>query len=221
MYAHGNEPCHHFAYLYNYAGQPWKTQALVRQIADTLYNNTSAGICGNDDCGQTSAWFVFTALGFYPVDPADGVYVIGSPLADRATLTLDPGHYKGGKFTVVAKGNSPRNMYIQSATLNGRPYTRSWITHNQIVAGGTLELQMGRTPTRAGAPPVRIGPAPLASRNGWRDVTAIQEAEDRCLACAGFRGPNWCRSLLRRWHLVGPVIHGEVFRIHVSTLDIS
>jgi len=146
LYAHGNEPCHHVSYLYNYAGQAWKTQALVRQIADTLYNNTCAGICGNDDCGQTSAWFVFTALGFYPVDPADGVYVIGSPLADRATLTLDPAYYKGGKFTVVAKGNSPRNLYIQSATLNGRPYTRSWITHNQIVAGGTLELQMGPNP---------------------------------------------------------------------------
>ena len=149
MYAHGNEPCHHVAYLYNYAGQAWKTQALVRQIADTLYNNTCAGICGNDDCGQTSAWFVFTALGFYPVDPADGVYVIGSPLADRATLTLDPGYYKGGKFTVVAKDNAPRNVYIQSATLNGRPYTRSWITHNQIVAGGMLELQMGPNPNKS------------------------------------------------------------------------
>ena len=149
MYAHGNEPCHHVAYLYNYAGQAWKTQSLVRQVADTLYNNTSAGICGNDDCGQTSAWFVFTALGFYPVDPADGVYVIGSPLVDRATLTLDPGYYKGGKFTVVARDNSPRNVYIQSATLNGRPYTRSWITHSQIVAGGTLELQMGPNPNKS------------------------------------------------------------------------
>jgi predicted alpha-1,2-mannosidase len=148
MYAHGNEPCHHVAYLYNYAGAAWKTQALARQIADTLYNNTSAGICGNDDCGQTSAWFVFTALGFYPVDPADGVYVIGSPLADRATLMLDPAYYKGGKFTVIANGNSPRNVYIQSATLNGRPYTRSFITHNQIVAGGTLELHMGPNPNK-------------------------------------------------------------------------
>ena len=149
LYAHGNEPCHHVAYLYNYAGQAWKTQALVRQVADALYNNTCAGICGNDDCGQTSAWFVFTALGFYPVDPADGVYVIGSPVADRATLTLDPACYKGGKFTVVAKDNSPRNVYIQSATLNGQPYTRSWITHNQIVSGGTLELQMGPNPNKS------------------------------------------------------------------------
>ena len=149
MYAHGNEPCHHVAYLYNYAGQAWKTQALVRQIADTLYNNTCAGICGNDDCGQTSAWFVFTALGFYPVDPADGVYVIGSPVADKVTLTLDSSFYKGGTFTVVARDNSPRNVYIQSATLNGQPYTRSWITHNQIVAGGTLELQMGPIPNKS------------------------------------------------------------------------
>ncbi|MGC8638676.1 MAG: GH92 family glycosyl hydrolase [Isosphaeraceae bacterium] len=146
MYAHGNEPCHHVAYLYNYAGAAWKTQALVRQIADTLYNNTSSGVCGNDDCGQTSAWYVFTALGFYPVDPADGVYVIGSPVVDRGTLNLDSSHYGGGTFTVVAKNNSPRNVYIQSATLNGKPYTRSWITHKQIVAGGTLELQMGPKP---------------------------------------------------------------------------
>ncbi len=119
MYAHGNEPCHHVAYLYNYAGQAWKTQARTRKVATALYNNTNGGICGNDDCGQTSAWYVFTALGFYPVDPASNVYVIASPLVDRITLNLDPQFYKGGKFTVVAKDNSVKNVYIQSATLNG------------------------------------------------------------------------------------------------------
>ena len=162
MYAHGNEPCHHYAYLYNYAGQPWKTQARIRQICRTLYSNTTAGMCGNDDCGQMSAWYVFSALGFYPVDPCGGVYVIGSPLASRATITLDPRPYKGGKFSVIARDNSPQNIYIQSATLNGKPLTRTWITHDQIVAGGTLELQMGPAPNRSwgAAPTDRPGIAP-------------------------------------------------------------
>ena len=95
MYAHGNEPCHHYAYLYTYAGQPWKTQARIRQICRALYNNTAAGMCGNDDCGQMSAWYVFSALGFYPADPCGGIYVIGSPLGDQARLALDPKHYPG------------------------------------------------------------------------------------------------------------------------------
>ena len=148
MYAHGNEPCHHVAYLYNYAGQPWKTQSRVRQVAK-LYDNTPAGLCGNDDCGQMSAWYIFTVLGFYPVDPSSGVYLIGSPLVDKATLALDSRYYKGGTFTLIAKNNSPQNPYIQSARLNGKPLSRSWITHEEIVAGGTLELTMGPIPNRA------------------------------------------------------------------------
>jgi len=146
MYAHGNEPCHHVAYLYNYAGKPWKTQALARKVANLFYNNTVAGLCGNDDCGQMSAWYVFTALGFYPVDPSSGVYVIGSPLVDEASLALDSRYYKGGRFTVVAENNSPENVYIQSATWNGKPYTHSWITQQQIADGGTLTLKMGPRP---------------------------------------------------------------------------
>ena len=148
MYAHGNEPCHHYAYLYAYAGQPWKTQARIRQVCGTLYNNTNAGMCGNDDCGQMSAWYVFSALGFYPADPCGGVYVLGSPLVDQATINLAPPYYKGGEFTVIARNNSPTNMYIQSATLNGKPLTRTWLTHDQIAAGGTLMLQMGAAPNR-------------------------------------------------------------------------
>jgi predicted alpha-1,2-mannosidase len=146
MYSHGNEPDHHVAYLYNYAGAPWKTEARVRQVANTLYTDKPDGICGNDDCGQTSAWYVFTALGFYPVDPTSGGYVLGSPLLDRVTLKLDPEHYKGGTFTVVAENNSADNMYIQSATLNGKPFTRSWIRQDEIAAGGTLVLTMGPKP---------------------------------------------------------------------------
>lgn len=149
MYAHGNEPCHHVAYLYNYAGQPWKTQARTRQVATMLYTNTPGGLCGNDDCGQTSAWYVFTALGFYPVDPASGVYVLGSPLMDKLTLNLDRKFAKASAFTVVAKNNSPANCYIQSATLNGKPMTRSWISHDDIVTGGKLVLTMGPSPNKS------------------------------------------------------------------------
>jgi len=148
MYSQGNEPDHHVAYLYNYAGQPWKTQTRVRQIANTLYTNTPAGICGNDDCGQISAWYVFTALGFYPVDPVSGVYVLGSPLMDKVSLKLNPHYCKGSSFTVVARHNSPQNPYIQSASLNGRPMTRSWISQDEITAGGKLVLTMGPTPNK-------------------------------------------------------------------------
>jgi predicted alpha-1,2-mannosidase len=148
MYSHGNEPDHHYAYLYNYAGQPWKTQARVRQVATLLYTNTPGGICGNDDCGQMSAWYVFTALGFYPVDPVSGVYVIGSPLFDKITLHLNPKFAKGRTFTVVAKNNSPQNVYIQSVTLNGKPLARSWISNAEIVDGGKLTLVMGPTPNK-------------------------------------------------------------------------
>ncbi len=148
MYSHGNEPDQQSPYLYNYAGQPWKTQARVRQVANTLYTNTPGGICGNDDCGQTSAWYVFSALGFYPVDPASGVYLLGSPFLDEVTLKLNSQFAKGRTFTVVAKNNSPQNCYIQSATLNGQPFARSWITHQQITAGGKLVLTMGPTPDK-------------------------------------------------------------------------
>jgi putative alpha-1,2-mannosidase len=148
MYSQGNEPDHHVAYLYNYAGQPWKTQTRVRQLANTLYTNTPAGICGNDDCGQMSAWYVFTTLGFYPVDPASGIYVLGSPLVDEATLKLDPKFYHGRTFTVIAKNNSTAHPYIQSATLNGQPLTRSWISQAEIAAGGKLVLTMGPVPNK-------------------------------------------------------------------------
>jgi predicted alpha-1,2-mannosidase len=148
MYSHGNEPDHQVAYLYDYAGQPWKSQAHVRQIASTLCSNTSGGICGNDDCGQISAWYVFSALGFYPVDPASGNYILGSPFFDKVTLKLDPVFANGHFSTVIANNNSAKNPYIQSATLNGKPLTRSWISHDEITAGGKLVLTMGPTPNK-------------------------------------------------------------------------
>lgn len=149
QYSQGDEQCHHVAYLYDYAGAPWKTQQRVRQIMALFYNDTPAGQCGNDDCGQMSAWYVFSALGLYPVNPDDGVYALGSPLVSKATIHLSQHHYGGHSFTVIATNNSAQNIYIQSATLNGKPLTRPWITQAEIAAGGTLRLHMGPQPNTA------------------------------------------------------------------------
>ena len=149
QYAHGNEPCHHVAYLYANAGAQWRAAERVRQICDLFYRATADGQCGNIDCGQMSAWYVFSAIGLYPTNPASGVYVIGSPLVDKATIPLDPKFYKGGTFTITAENNSAKNMYVQSATLNGKPLARTWITHKELTAGGALVLRMGPTPNKS------------------------------------------------------------------------
>jgi predicted alpha-1,2-mannosidase len=157
QYAHGNEPDQQAPYLYALAGAQYKTAARVRQVQLTQYDNTQDGLCGNDDCGQISAWYVWSALGFYPVNPSSGVYVIGSPLVRKAVLHLDPKYYKGGTFTVMVHDKSAyaradrMNNYIQSATLNGQPLNRPWITHDEIVNGGTLDLEMGLLPNKAWA----------------------------------------------------------------------
>jgi predicted alpha-1,2-mannosidase len=146
QYCHGNEPCHHMAYLYACANQPWKTQQRVRQVMAALYDNTRDGLPGNDDCGQISAWYVWSAMGLYPVDPASGQYIIGSPVLDSATIHLDPKYATGKTFTVTARNNSPNNIYILSATLNGKPLLRNYITHEELTAGGELVLEMGVAP---------------------------------------------------------------------------
>jgi predicted alpha-1,2-mannosidase len=146
QYAQGDEQCHHIAYLYNYAGQPYKTQKWVREIMRSQYQDTPAGECGNVDCGQMSAWYVFSALGFYPVNPAAGVYAIGSPAVSKSVLHLDGKKYGGREFTVIAQNNSPKNVYIQSATWNGKPFGRTWITHRELTGGGVLRLVMGPKP---------------------------------------------------------------------------
>ena len=143
QYAHGNEPSHHVAYLYNFAGQPWKTQKYVSHILNTLYNNTSSGYAGNDDCGQMSAWYVFSAMGFYPVNPADGRYIIGSPLLDECTLKL-----AGNKeFRIRTIRKSPEDIYIQSVTLDGKKHKDFFITHQDIMNGGTMVFKMGKKPS--------------------------------------------------------------------------
>ncbi len=146
-YAHGNEPSHHIAYLYDYAGQPWKTQARLRQIMSTQYAPTPTGLAGNDDCGQMSAWFIFTALGFYPVAPASNQYVIGRPFVPHATLTLP----NGKRFTVSADHLADANPYVGSVSLNGKPLARSYLTHQEIMAGGELHFSMQAQPNQTWA----------------------------------------------------------------------
>jgi predicted alpha-1,2-mannosidase len=142
--AQGNEPSNHIPYLYAFAGAAWKTQYWVRKVA-SLYNNTPAGIPGNDDCGQLSSWFVFAALGFYPVNAVTGVYVLGSPMVNRASIHNSS---TGKTFSIVAENNSPENVFIQSAQLNGKEFTRSWLTHSDIVAGGELHFRMSSKPNK-------------------------------------------------------------------------
>ena len=138
QYAHGNEPSHHVAYLYTMAGKPERTQELIRQIFDTQYRPEPDGLCGNDDCGQMSAWYMFSAMGFYPVDPVSGNYVFGAPQMPKIVLNLT----NGKTFTVIAEGISEENKYVESITLNGAPYTKNYITHEDIVNGGTLVFKM-------------------------------------------------------------------------------
>jgi hypothetical protein len=141
---HTNEPCHHYGYLYNYSGQPWKTQSRVRSIANSNYSNGANGLTGNEDCGQMSAWFIFSSMGFYPVTPGSKYYAIGSPIFDTSTITIGT-PYAPATFKIIAKNNSSANVYIQSAKLNGSPLTVPFLNHYDIVKGGTLEFQMGPT----------------------------------------------------------------------------
>lgn len=143
-YAHGNQPVQHAIYLYNYAGEPWKSQKWSREVMTKLYTSAPDGYCGDEDNGQTSAWFVFSAMGFYPVAPVVGEYVIGSPLFREASLTLEDGKV----FTVKAIGNSPENVYIQSAKLNGKDFDFTYLTHKQITDGGELVFVMGDKPNK-------------------------------------------------------------------------
>ena len=144
QYAHGNEPCHHMAYLYCYAGAPHQTQARVRQLLDLEYDDQPDGLAGNEDCGQMSAWYVISALGFYAVDPVSGNYVFGTPLFDRAEVELG----SGKKLVVEAKRNSPGDQYIQSVTFNGKPYEKLWFRHADIANGATIFFAMGSTPSQ-------------------------------------------------------------------------
>jgi predicted alpha-1,2-mannosidase len=144
QYVMGNEPSFHIPYLYCYAGEPWKTQKRVRMLMESWFRNDLMGICGDEDGGGMSAFYVFSAMGFYPVTAGLPYYVIGSPLFDEVEITLD----NGNTFRVVAENNSKENKYIQSATLNGKPYTKTYFSHEDILAGGELHLKMGNRPNK-------------------------------------------------------------------------
>ncbi len=144
QYAHGNEPSHHIAYLFNRAGKPWRTQFWIREILRTQYNTTPNGLSGNEDAGQMSAWYVFSSMGLYPFNPASAEYEVGSPLFERSTLNLP----NGNGFTIIAENTSEENIYIQSATLNGEEFDQTSISHDQILDGGELKFIMGPEPNK-------------------------------------------------------------------------
>lgn len=144
-YGHGDEPSQHMPYLYNYAGQPWKTQQYVRQVINNFYKDTPDGLINNDDLGQMSAWFVFSAMGFYPVCPGDLKYIIGSPLFEETTVNLE----NGKQFFIKAHNHPGKNKFVQSVTLNGKPFTKTFITHEQIMQGGEIVFEMGSKPNKS------------------------------------------------------------------------
>ncbi|RPH31184.1 MAG: glycoside hydrolase family 92 protein [Bacteroidales bacterium] len=144
QYAHGNEPSHHMAYLYNFVGSPWKTQRIAREIMDEMYTSKPDGLCGNEDCGQMSAWYVLSAMGIYAVCPGNTQYAIGSPLFKKTTINLE----NGKAFTITAENNSKENIFIKEAYLNGKPLTRSWVEYSEILNGGDMKFVMSNMPNK-------------------------------------------------------------------------
>jgi len=157
QYAHGNEPSHHIAYLYVYAGQPWKTQSRVRSLMETMYSPNPDGMQGNEDVGQMSAWYVMSALGFYPVDPVSGNYVLGSPLFEKVTVNLG----NGRNLIVDVKRSDPSHQYVQAFTLNGKTQERAWFNHSDIAEGGRLTLTLGAEPNMSFATGEAVAPPSL------------------------------------------------------------
>jgi predicted alpha-1,2-mannosidase len=144
QYAHGNQPIQHMTYLYNYAGQPWKSQYWIREVMNKLYNPSADGYCGDEDNGQTSAWYVFSALGFYPVTPASTQYVLGTPLFKKAELTFE----NGKKLVINAPQNSAFNRYVQSVSVNGKASTKNYLDHFELLKGGIINIGMGAQPNK-------------------------------------------------------------------------
>jgi predicted alpha-1,2-mannosidase len=209
QYAHGNEPSHHMAYLGNYCGQPDKTQKLVHQIKETLYTTQPDGLSGNEDCGQMSAWYVLSALGFYSVTPGIAEYVIGTPTFKEATINLE----NGQQFTIRANNLSKENSYIQSATLGGTAYSKTTISHEAIMHGGELVFEMGREPSDWGknqadwpwqkASENLLVPAPFftTSKNTFKDSLQVGIASlcSECAIIAGYaNGPS---TTFENWNI--------------------
>lgn len=143
-YAHGNQPIQHMLYLYDWSGQPWKAQQRIREVMDKLYSAAPDGYCGDEDNGQTSAWYVFSALGFYPVCPATDQYAIGSPLFGKVTVNLP----SGNRLVIDAKDNGKGNVYVKSLKVNGKPYTKTYFTHETLSSGAEIEFTMSPEPDK-------------------------------------------------------------------------
>lgn len=159
-YAHGNQPAQHMIYLYNYSGEPWKAQYRVRETMDRLYSPTPDGYCGDEDNGQTSAWYVFSALGFYTVCPGSDQYILGSPLFEKATVTLE----NGKSFTITANGNDPDRRYVESMTVDGKEHTANYVTHKQLTDGADIHFTMSDTPNRSRGTAQADAPYSLSSK---------------------------------------------------------
>jgi predicted alpha-1,2-mannosidase len=144
QYAHGNQPIQHMLYLYNYSGQPWKSQARVREAMEKLYFARPDGYCGDEDNGQTSAWYVFSAMGFYPVCPGTDQYVIGSPLFKKMSIQLE----NGNKLHIQAASNSKKKTYVDAIKLNGKPVMKNWFSHFDLLQGGRIEFTMSEMPNK-------------------------------------------------------------------------
>ena len=144
QYAHGNQPIQHMVYLYNYAGEPWKAQYWSREIMDKLYTSAPDGYCGDEDNGQTSAWYVFSSLGFYPLCPGSNEYIVGSPLFKSVKITLD----NGKEIVIKAENNSKENRYVTDMTLNGKKYTKNYLTHDDLMKGAKINFKMGAAPEK-------------------------------------------------------------------------
>lgn len=159
-YAHGNQPAQHMIYLYNYSGEPWKAQCRVRETMDQLYSPTPDGYCGDEDNGQTSAWYVFSALGFYTVCPGSDQYILGSPLFEKATVTLE----NGKSFTITADGNDPDRRYVESMTVDGKDHTANYVTHKQLTGGANIHFTMSDRPNRSRGTAQADAPYSLSSK---------------------------------------------------------
>lgn len=146
QYAHGNEPSHHIIYMYNYIGQQYKAARLVRETLNSMYGASIDGLSGNEDVGQMSAWYILSAMGLYECDPVSGRFVFGSPLMNKAVINVG----NGKTFTIIARNNGAKNMYIRSARLNGKAYNKSYIDYKDIMRGGTLVFNMGPRPSSFG-----------------------------------------------------------------------
>jgi predicted alpha-1,2-mannosidase len=197
QYAHGNEPSHHMAYLYNYVGQPWKAQARVRQIMDELYSPRPDGLIGNEDCGQMSAWYVLSAAGFYPVTPGAPIYAIGTPLFPELRFSLE----NGKSFVVKARDVSAQNIYIQGATLDGKPYRQSYLKHKDLMNGGELIFQMGSQPN-------------FVWGSSMADIPISQLSADKSLPVPVIEAP--ARTFRDQIEVAIPARNGQQ-RIHFTT----